>query len=103
MPPHKLGQMERTSLHRVLGALYDQAIAKYGRRCLWNAAPSRSISGIAVVAERLQQYGNMDAWRLAAQIHRELNRLSMEGPNDHVRDRGLPLEELSLLWRATNT
>ncbi len=56
-----------------LGLLYDEAIARFGARCLWNAAPSRSVEGLRVVADHLRCYGGMDAWRLAAAIRAELD------------------------------
>ena len=51
---------------------YDQAMTKFGSRCLWNAKPSRSVEGLKVIAERLRTYGGMDAWRLAAAIRKEV-------------------------------
>jgi hypothetical protein len=51
-----------------LAQLYDEAVDRFGARCLWNAAPSRSTEGLVVVADHLRRYGGMDAWRLAARL-----------------------------------
>ena len=59
-----------------LDELYDAAIGRFGATCLWNARPSRTKQGMRVVAERLRLYGNMAAWRLAAEIGDELGRAS---------------------------
>jgi hypothetical protein len=55
-----------------LAALYDEAMARFGARCLWNAAPSRSVEGLRVVTDRLRRYGGMDAWRLESRITADL-------------------------------
>jgi hypothetical protein len=64
---------QREGMTESLALLYDQAIARFGARCLWNAAPPRSVEGLLVVADRLRRYGGMDAWRLAAAIRAELD------------------------------
>jgi hypothetical protein len=60
----------RTSVgHKALfRALYDEALKKYGARCLWNARPALDRDGLSVVAGRLRKYGDMAAWRLANRI-----------------------------------
>jgi hypothetical protein len=55
-----------------LEALFQEALARFGTRCLWNAKPTKSIEGIRVIVDRLRKYGGMDAWRLAAEIKKEL-------------------------------
>lgn len=49
-------------------ALYDEAVRRFGTRCLWSANPGRSPAGLRVIAARLKAYGGMDAWRLAERI-----------------------------------
>jgi hypothetical protein len=51
-----------------LAQLHDEAVDRFGARCLWNAARSRSTEGLVVVADHLRRYGGMDAWRLAARL-----------------------------------
>lgn len=51
-----------------LGDLYRTAIERYGATCLWNCSPDPSIGGMEVIASRLQKYGDLRAWYLAAKI-----------------------------------
>lgn len=52
-----------------LGALFRRAYEKYGSKCLWNCKPSFSEEGLDVLVERLQKYGDLRAWHLAADIN----------------------------------
>ncbi len=54
-----------------LGRLFRQAYEKYGAQCLWNCKPTLSEEGVKVVVERLQKYGDLRAWYLAADILEE--------------------------------
>jgi hypothetical protein len=56
------------SLSEQASALHDEALARFKSRCFWNATPPKSEVGLAAVHERLQSYGDMEAWRLAAKI-----------------------------------
>ena len=56
-----------------LEGLYNEALERFGARCLWNASPSKNADGLRVVADRLRRYGGMDAWKLASKIREELN------------------------------
>ena len=44
-------------------ALYDEALRRFGARCLWNAKPGRTLDGLRAVARRLKTYGDMAACR----------------------------------------
>ena len=55
-----------------LADYYDEAVRKYGARCLWSAKPSKTTAGMKVIAAQLRTYGGMDAWRLATAIRKEL-------------------------------
>lgn len=52
---------------------YDQAWARYEARCLWNVrrVAHPTLEDARDVAERLRQYGDMSARRLATQIESE--------------------------------
>ncbi|MCJ2040942.1 hypothetical protein MKK55_18600 [Methylobacterium sp. J-059] len=50
------------------GRMFDEAIERYGARCLWNCKPSRTVAGLLTVAEQLKAHGDMRAWRLALGI-----------------------------------
>jgi len=54
--------------------LLDAAVGRFGARCLWNIRPRPTRSSMRVVARQLKTYGNLDAWRLAAEIEAELDR-----------------------------
>jgi hypothetical protein len=54
-----------------LGRLFRKAYENYGATCLWNCKPRFSEEGINVVIERLQKYGDLRAWYLAADIRKE--------------------------------
>jgi hypothetical protein len=54
-----------------LGELFRRAYTDYGARCLWNCKPTLSEEGVNVVIERLQKYGDLRAWYLAADIRAE--------------------------------
>lgn len=69
----RLRRERRSGLSDTLNAFYEEAFARFGARCLWNMAPPKTFDGMRVVAERLQENGGMDAWRLAARILAELD------------------------------
>jgi len=52
--------------------LHREAVERFGESCLWNANPSATPAGMAVIADLLRKYGGMDAWRLAARIREAL-------------------------------
>jgi hypothetical protein len=54
-----------------LGNLFRRAYDQYGAKCFWNCKPSFSNEGIDVVVGRLQKYGDLRAWHLAADIDEE--------------------------------
>lgn len=54
-----------------LGTLFREAYEKYGAKCLWNCKPTFSDEGLDVLVERLQKYGDLRAWYLAADINEE--------------------------------
>ncbi len=68
----RLREEHRGSLTPSMGMLYDEAVTRFGARCLWNVSPSRSVEGLRVVADRLRRYGGMDAWKLSSRIKEEL-------------------------------
>ena len=51
-----------------IGSLYRRAIIEYGATCLWNCRPTPTDDGMALIAERLQKYGDLRAWYLADEI-----------------------------------
>lgn len=51
-----------------LGDLYKKAMSRYGARCFWNCTPEPTPEGMAVVADRLERYGDLRAWYLASEI-----------------------------------
>lgn len=51
-------------------ALYDEALSRFKTRCFWNSNPPKSEDGLAAIHDRLQAYGDMEAWRLAARIRK---------------------------------
>jgi hypothetical protein len=55
-------------------ALHEEALSRFKARCFWNSNPPKSENGLAVIHDRLQTYGDMDAWRLAARIHKVMRR-----------------------------
>lgn len=57
---------------RDLDQLFDEAVAHYRTRCLWNLEPQRTPGGMRVIADKLRRHGDMDAWRLAARIRKAL-------------------------------
>lgn len=59
-------------LNAELDALYQEAVKQFGTGCLWNVRPSATPRGMKVIATQLRKYGNMDAWRLAGKITKEL-------------------------------
>lgn len=59
-------------LNAELEALYQEAIKQFGTGCLWNIRPSATPRGMKVIATQLRKCGNMDAWRLAEKITKEL-------------------------------
>jgi len=65
--------MDRISEKR-LQDLLEVAIAQFGPRCLWNIRPDSTPASMRVVARQLKTYGNLAAWRLAAEIEAELAR-----------------------------
>jgi hypothetical protein len=70
--PRSIG-MNGTSTKR-LEDLLDAAVEQFGSRCLWNIRPTPTPSSMRVVARQLKTYGNLAAWRLAAEIEAELVR-----------------------------
>jgi hypothetical protein len=67
-PPHDRQPIVWTDR---LDALHDEAMRRFGARCLWNARPSKSPDGMTVIAALWRRDGGMDAWRLAASIRVE--------------------------------
>ncbi len=65
--------MDRISEKR-LQDLLEVAITQFGPRCLWNIRPDSTPASMRVVARQLKTYGNLAAWRLAAEIEAELAR-----------------------------
>jgi hypothetical protein len=60
----------RQSLSDQASALHDEALSRFKTRCFWNANPPKSEDGLAAIHGRLQAYGDMEAWRLAARIRK---------------------------------
>lgn len=56
------------ALPPALVALHDEALTRYPTRCFWNCTPPKTRSGISVVVDQLQRYGDLEAWRLATRI-----------------------------------
>ena len=54
--------------------LLDEAVERFGARCLWNIRPTPTPESMRVVARQLKTYGNLAAWRLGAEIEAELVR-----------------------------
>lgn len=52
----------------LLANLYNEAVSRYGKRCLWNVDPQPTPSGMRVIADKLRKHGDMEAWKLAARI-----------------------------------
>jgi hypothetical protein len=63
----------RQSLSEEASALHDEALSRFKTTCFWNSNPPKSQDGLAVVHDRLQSYGNMEAWRLAARIRKVMH------------------------------
>lgn len=59
-----------------LSALFDEAVTRYGARCLWNIRPRKTPEGMMVIANKLRQHGDMNAWKLASRIKEELSNAS---------------------------
>jgi hypothetical protein len=57
-----------------LRQLLDAAVTGFGPRCLWNIRPQPTPASMRVVARQLKTYGNLEAWRLGAEIEAELAR-----------------------------
>lgn len=57
-----------------LRELLEAAVTRFGPRCLWNIRPKPTPASMRVVARQLKTYGNMEAWRLGAEIEAELAR-----------------------------
>jgi hypothetical protein len=53
-------------------ALHEEALSRFKARCFWNSNPPKTESGLAVIHDRLQTYGDMEAWRLAARIRKAM-------------------------------
>jgi hypothetical protein len=70
----RLRNQRREASPESLSKIYNEAMERFGARCLWNATPSRTPEGLLLVADRLRRYGGMDAWRLATQIRDEVKR-----------------------------
>lgn len=60
----------RQSLSGQANTLYDEALSRFKTRCFWNSNPPKSEDGLAAIHDRLQAYGDMEAWRLAARIRK---------------------------------
>lgn len=56
-----------------LAALFDEAVTRYGTRCLWNVKPQPTPGGMLVIADKLRKHGDMEAWKLAARIREALD------------------------------
>jgi len=52
--------------------LHEEAIRRFGAKCIWNARPSKSVDGLQRIIIMLRDYGNLDAWHFAAQISRKI-------------------------------
>ncbi len=55
-----------------LGALYDEAMARFDAFCFWYGKPARSLAGMREVAKRLEAYGSPEALRLAREVREAL-------------------------------
>jgi hypothetical protein len=69
--------MDRNQNHmsdQRLQHLCEAAVTRFGPRCLWNIRPAATPASMRVVARQLKTYGNLDAWRLGAEIEAELAR-----------------------------
>lgn len=62
-----------STLNDTLESLFDEAITRYGPRCLWNVKPQKTPSGLRVIADKLRKHGDMEAWKIAARIREELD------------------------------
>lgn len=60
-----------------LEALHALASARFGARCLWSAAPSKTLDGMRTMAALLRAHGDMAAWKVAAEIRREIGRAAL--------------------------
>jgi hypothetical protein len=56
-----------------LKGLFDEAVGRFGPQCLWNVNPSRNLHGMKLIAQKLRDHGNMNAWRLSEQILEEID------------------------------
>jgi len=48
--------------------LFQEAIRRFGARCLWNMPTTRTIDGLLRIASHLKNEGGMSAWALANRI-----------------------------------
>jgi hypothetical protein len=60
----------RDALSEEASALHEEALSRFKARCFWNSNPPKSENGLVVIHDRLQAYGDMEAWRLAARIRK---------------------------------
>ena len=54
------------------GLLLKEAVRFFAPSCLWNITPTKDRAGLSIVSERLKQYGDMKAFRLAIRIDQHL-------------------------------
>lgn len=56
-----------------LDRLFDEAVTRYGKRCLWNVNPQPTPGGMHIIADKLRKHGDMEAWELATRIRKAIN------------------------------
>ena len=66
------GMMGQPADGVALGALYDEAMARFDAFCFWYGKPARSLAGMREVAKRLEAYGSPEALRLAREVREAL-------------------------------
>ncbi len=59
---------QRTAKADGLDLLFNEAVIRYGKRCLWNVSPQPTLGGMRVIADKLRKHGDMEAWKLATRI-----------------------------------
>lgn len=52
--------------------LFNEAVTRYGKRCLWNVDPQPTSGGMRVIADKLRKHGDMEAWKLATRIRKAI-------------------------------
>jgi hypothetical protein len=66
------GMMGQPTDGATLGALYEEAMARFDAFCFWYGKPARSVAGMREVAKRLEAYGSPEALRLAREVREAL-------------------------------